>query len=105
LRYENAASLLPRRYIAHVLAAEPGDLLAPKTAGAQALRVLLHIGAGERLIDYPDVSKVLDCGDAQITFETHDGLIVTHRGAFTLIQQRSSFDAHQSRGVRFYDAK
>ena len=81
------------------------DLSSPETAGPQSIRVLLHIGTSERLLDYQDVAKVIDCKADQITFETQGGLVVTHRGTFTVIQNRTSFSDHQSRGVRFYDAK
>ena len=79
--------------------------MSPKAVGAQGIRALLFIPGSERLIDYPDVLKVL-CSNAQeIAFETVDGQVVVHHGAYTLIQQRSAHAEHTSRGVRFFDVK
>lgn len=101
------------RFVAHLFVAfslcsslvAAEDLLSPKPASSHAIRVLLYIPGGDRMIDYPDVLKVLCSSPQQIAFETQDGYTVVHQGAYTLIQQRAAFAEHVTRGIRFYDAK
>ncbi len=85
------------------------DLLAPKPADIRSIRVLLHIPGSPRLIDYPDVCKVVSCDSDCIVFETHDGTAITHRGSFTVIQPRNivseSVRNRLSPGPRFYETK
>ncbi|HEX8295486.1 MAG TPA: hypothetical protein VF593_04260 [Chthoniobacteraceae bacterium] len=82
------------------------DLKSPKPEFARMLRILLHTAGSSRMIDYPDVAKVVCVDPGQITFETSDGYVVTHQGTWTVIQQRSSAtEAHGSSGTRFFDAK
>lgn len=85
------------------------DLLAPKPADLRSIRVLLYIPGSPRLIDYPDVCKVVSCDADCIVFETHDGAVITHRGGFTMIQPRNVVSERtQTRlapGPRFYEAK
>jgi hypothetical protein len=82
------------------------DLLSPKPpGGTQPIRVLLYIEGSSGTLDYPDVMKVLCSEPAKIVFETFDNCVVVHQGAYTVIQQRTSFSEHQARGVRFYDVK
>jgi hypothetical protein len=85
--------------------AQSDDRMSPKPTGVQTARVLLHVAGSDRVIDFNDVSKVLCSEAAKIVFETHDGHVVVHQGTYTLIQQRNSFNEHQARGIRFYDAK
>lgn len=92
-----------------VFAGEPAaDLASPKPTSNQNLRVLLHIPGSARLLDYPEVCRVHTCDKDQITFETHDGYIVTHRGSFTVIQHRNTVPSGQnplSPGPRYYEPK
>jgi hypothetical protein len=83
------------------------DLKSPKPDNFGPIRVLLHIAGSPRLIDYSDVCKILCSDPGQITFETNDGYVVTHQGAFTVIQQRATISSPASnpRGPRFYDPK
>lgn len=80
------------------------DLRAPKAEAPRLLRVLLHLAGSPRLIDYPDVEKIICCEPTRITFETQDGSIVMHQGSFTVIQPRTA-NATTSAGGRFYDVK
>jgi len=85
------------------------DLFALKPADQRSIRVLLYIPGGPRIIDYPDVCKVVSCDEHCILFETHDGTTVTHRGAYTIIQPRLLVSERtQTRldpGPRYYDTK
>lgn len=83
------------------------DLRSPKPETNPLLRVLLYIAGSSRLIDYPDVYKILSCDDDRITFETQDGYVVTHHGQFTVIQQKAALsEAHANpHGPRFFDVK
>jgi hypothetical protein len=83
------------------------DLKAPKPVNFQSMRVLLYVPGSARMLDYPDVCEILCCDQGEITFETHDGFIITHQGAFTVMQAKNSIKSvqHPKRGPRFYDAK
>jgi hypothetical protein len=85
------------------------DLLGPKPADVRSIRVLLHLPGSARLIDYPDVCKVVSCDANCIVFETHDGTAITHRGGFTVIQPRNIVSepvrARLDPGPRFYETK
>jgi hypothetical protein len=82
----------------------PPDLLSPKSEVPRLLRILLYIPGSPRLIDYPDVEKILCCEANRITFETQDGHVVLHQGPFTVIQPRTA-TATTSNGSKFYDVK
>lgn len=82
----------------------PADLRSPKSESPRLLRIFLYIPGSERLIDYPDVEKIICCEAARITFETQDGHVVMHHGPFTVIQPRGG-TASTSSGARFYDVK
>ena len=71
------------------------------------MRVLLHLAGSDRVIDYSDVYKLHNCEANAISFETADGFIVTHRGPYTLIVQKSSAGEIRSAtpGQRFFDPK
>ena len=87
------------------LHAEPqADLLSPKSENPRLLRILLYVPGSARLIDYPDVEKIISCEAARITFETQDGHVVMHHGPFTVIQPRGG-TAATSDGSRFFDPK
>ena len=85
------------------------DLAGLRPADQRSIRVLLYIPGGPRLIDYPDVCKVVSCDEHCILFETHDGTTVTHRGAYTIIQPRilvsERTEKKLSPGRQFYEAK
>lgn len=85
------------------------DLSALRPVDQRSIRVLLYIPGGPRLIDYPDVCKVVSCDEHCILFETHDGTTVTHRGAYTIIQPRNLVSERTqtrlSPGPRFYEGK
>lgn len=83
------------------------DLSAPKPGTGRPIRVLLHLAGSERLIDYNDVYKLYNCDANAISFETSDGFIVIHRGAYTLIVQKSAASEIRSStpGERFFDPK
>jgi hypothetical protein len=103
------ASLVVALITAHIAHSEDlrPDLRAPKPEGFRNMRVLLYVPGSARLLDYPDVSEILCCDQGQITFETVDGFIITHQGAFTIMQAKNSVKAlqHPLRGPRFYDSK
>jgi hypothetical protein len=80
------------------------DLLSPKAENSRLLRVFLYIPGIPRLIDYPDVEKIISCDKDRIAFETQDGQIVFHNGPFTVIQPRNA-SAASSGGPRFFDLK
>ena len=82
------------------------DLSSPKP-GAGRIRVLLHLAGSERLIDYADVYKLYNCDANAISFETNDGFIVSHRGSYTLIVQKSAASEIRAAtpGERFFDPK
>jgi hypothetical protein len=82
----------------------PPDLLSPKSENPRLLRILLYIPGSARLIDYPDVEKILCCEKESITFETMDGHVVLHRGPFTVIQPRNA-TAATSDGSKFFNPK
>lgn len=82
----------------------PPDLRSPKSEIPRLLRILLYIPGSSRLIDYPDVEKILGCEANRITFETQDGHIILHHGPFTVIQPRTA-NATTSDGSKFYDVK
>lgn len=82
----------------------PPDLRSPKSEHPRLLRILLYVPGSARLIDYPDVEKILCCDTARITFETQDGHVVMHHGPFTVIQPRNA-PAATSDGSRFFDPK
>jgi len=81
------------------------DTPAPKPLNAQSVRVLLYVSGSERCLDYTDVSRVLCSEPLKIVFETLDGYLVVHQGAYTVIQSKPAFAEHQARGVKFYDVK
>lgn len=90
--------------VAPLISAE--DLLSPKpVGGTQPIRVLLYINGSPRVLDYADVARVLCSEPSKIVFETFDNCVVVHQGAYTVIQQQSSFTEHHARGVRFYDVR
>lgn len=82
------------------------DIASPKPVGSsQPIRVLLYINGSPRILDYADVARVLCSEPSKIVFETFDNCVVVHQGAYTVIQQQTSFTEHHARGVRFYDAR
>lgn len=89
---------------APALADPPADLRSPKSENPRLLRILLYVPGSARLIDYPDVEKILCCEAARITFETQDGHVVMHQGPFTVIQPRNATAATRD-GSRFFDPK
>jgi hypothetical protein len=91
--------------LAAPLRADPlADLRSPKSENPRLLRILLYVPGSARLIDYPDVEKIICCDAARITFETQDGHIIMHHGPFTVIQPRAA-TAATSDGSRFFDPK
>ncbi|MGB8169095.1 MAG: hypothetical protein WCF18_16480 [Chthoniobacteraceae bacterium] len=82
----------------------PPDLRSPKSEAPRLLRILLYIPGSSRLIDYPDVEKILCCDANRISFETQDGHVILHQGPFTVIQPRTA-TAATSDGSKFYDVK
>ena len=87
------------------LALRSEDFISPKPANAQSVRVLLYINGSSRILDYGDVARVHCSEPAKIVFETVDGFMVVHQGAYTVVQPRPIFTEHHARGVKFYDAK
>ena len=91
--------------LAAPLRADPlPDLRSPKAEHPRLLRILLYVPGSERMIDYPDVEKIICCDAARITFETQDGHVIMHHGPFTVIQPRGAIAATND-GSRFYDPK
>jgi hypothetical protein len=82
----------------------PTDLRSPKSENPRLLRILLYVPGSARLIDYPDVERILTCDRERIAFETQDGHVVMHHGPFTVIQPRTA-SATTGDGSRFYDVK
>jgi hypothetical protein len=83
------------------------DLQSPRPTAARHIRILLHLAGSDRLIDYPDVDKILSSDPASISFETVDGFIVSHRGTYTIIEQKygAGSRAQNPAGRRFFDPK
>ena len=90
-----------------LVAAFAEDLQSPRPTAARNIRVLLHLSGSDRLLDYPDVCKILSCEAASISFETVDGFLVSHRGTYTIIEQKfgSNDRGTNPPGRRFYDPK
>jgi hypothetical protein len=99
--------------VALLRAEESADLTGPKAVQPQLLRVLLHLPGTGRLIDYPDVERIVCCDAGRIVFATQDGQIVVHQGGFTVVVPRDAPPAATARpsasggtiGPRFYDPK
>jgi hypothetical protein len=82
------------------------EMSAPKPLPGRACRILLYIKGSDRVLDYHDVIKVHAAEPNAVTFETTDGFIVVHQGAFTLIGPKTEFADHTRAGrVRFFDPK
>ncbi len=83
------------------------DSQAPKPTTNYLFRVLLHIQGSPRSLDYTDVVKLHCCAPQAITFETYDGFIVAHQGAYTLIGPKTEMAGRKgvAEGGRFFDPK
>jgi hypothetical protein len=83
------------------------DLTALKPEQPNCARVLLHLASGERLIDYPNVVKIYTCEPQFISFETIDGYVISHRGTYTLLEQKNGTSVRSNvvPGQRFFDPK
>ncbi len=85
--------------------AEDGpDLRSPKSEAPRLIRIFLYVPGSSRLIDYPDVERIICCDKERIAFETQDGHVVMHHGPFTVIQPRTASNT-TSDGSKFYDVK
>lgn len=88
------------------LADTPPDLAAPKPENPRLLRILLHVSGSARLIDYPDVERLLCCEKDRVVFETQDGTVVMHVGSFTILEPRNAATRTSAgSGPRFFDIK
>lgn len=87
--------------------ASADDQLSPKPTATYLFRVLLHVPGVQRTLDYTDVVKIHSCTHESITFETSDGFIVAHQGAYTLIGPKTELQNRKGvlEGGRFFDPK
>ena len=94
--------------------------VSPRADYLNPIRVLLYVPGTDLVFDYPDVCRIFCALAAEISFETQDGSVVTHRGTYTIIQTRNSVvtippqretDSWRSRhravsfGPKFYDIR
>ena len=76
-----------------VLPAVAADDTAPKPKTPKEFRIFLYVPNSTKPLEYTDVAKIIRSDLNHITFETTDGFVVVHHGAYTSIQPKDTFNA------------